>query len=273
MSKDQTYRAFIKMHGLGNDFVIFDARSDKLELTPAEVQAVADRRTGIGCDQLIVIRPSARAHAFMEIWNSDGSRVGACGNASRCVGDLLLRESGEDRIQLETDAGLLSAERATEHVSVNMGQARTAWQEIPLAGAFDTTALPLEADGLSAPGAVNMGNPHAVFFVGDVDAVPLEHIGLELEHHALFPERANISVATVSGNIIRVRVWERGAGITRACGTAACAALVAANRKGLIGRSATIQLDGGRLQVAWLDDGSVQMTGPVAHVFSGQVVI
>ncbi len=271
MNNDQTYRSFIKMHGLGNDFVIFDARDEALNLTSRQVQEIADRRHGVGCDQLIVLKPSEKAQVFMEIWNSDGSKVGACGNASRCVGDILLRESDSETAIIETDAGLLRAKQLGDQVTVNMGPARTAWQDIPLKSNDNTIAMDLTHGELTSPGAVNIGNPHAVFFVDDVDAAGLENAGLALEHHAMFPECANISVAAVSENNIRLKVWERGAGITMACGSAACAALVAANRKGLIGKSATIQLDGGSLQVRWLDDGSVQMTGPVSYSFTGEV--
>jgi len=258
------------MHGLGNDFVVVDARAMKFAMTIERAQNIADRRSGIGCDQLIVLRPSKAADVFMEIWNADGSRVGACGNATRCVGMLMLDQTGAQNTSIETDAGLLSAERSPHGISVNMGPARTRWDEIPLAREMDTLSGDLALGPLAAPGFVNMGNPHAVFFVEDATAIDLAALGAELEQHTLFPERANISVASVTGDSIRLRVWERGAGITEACGSAACAAVVAANRKGLCERGATIRLDGGDLQVEWLKDGTVEMAGPATLVYRGE---
>jgi diaminopimelate epimerase len=267
--------AFIKMHGLGNDFVVFDARETALSLSPAAVRAVADRRTGVGCDQLIVIEPprTPGTAAFMRIRNADGSEVAACGNASRCVAALLMAEAGRDRVTLETRAGRLEAgRRADVHVTVDMGVAKLDWQEIPLAGPADTNALEIGQGPLSRPVAVSMGNPHAVFFVPDAEAVALSEVGPVLEHHPMFPERANIEVAQVLGpGRLRMRVWERGTGITRACGTGACAVLVAAARRGLTGRSAEVVLDGGRLEITWRDDGHVLMTGPAATSFSGRL--
>lgn len=265
---------FIKMHGLGNDFVVIDARERGLKLTPAEAAAIADRHSGIGCDQLLILEKPAKpnlADAFMRILNADGSESGACGNGTRCVADLLMRESGRDKLVIETTAGLLDAERASGgRVSVDMGPARLDWREIPLKEACDTAHVPLALGPLKDPVAVNMGNPHAVFFVDDVAKIDLAALGPVLERHAMFPERANIEVAQLIGpDRIRLRVWERGAGITLACGSGACAAAVAAARRGLTGRKATIVLERGELEIEWLKDGHVLMTGPVAVSFTG----
>jgi diaminopimelate epimerase len=266
-------RPFVKMHGLGNDFVVLDARSHALELSTDAVRAIADRRTGVGCDQLIVVAPpqDGLADATMLIYNADGSEVAACGNASRCVGWLLMRESGRDKVVIQTRAGLLDAEWRGQHlVAVDMGPARLDWREIPLAEAVDTLHLGLHLGPLADPVAVSMGNPHAVFFVDDAEAVDLAALGPVLEHHTMFPERANIEVAQVlAPGRIRMRVWERGSGITMACGTGACATLVAAARRGLTGRQAEIVLDGGVLAIEWLPDDHVLMTGPVAVSFIG----
>lgn len=267
--------AFLKMHGLGNDFVVFDARREALRLTSYQVQAIADRHIGVGCDQLIVIEPPAEkpAEAFMRIYNADGGEVSACGNATRCVAWLLMEESGKDRVALHTKAGHLDATRADNgRISVDMGPARLDWREIPLSRPADTLRLELNLGPLQAPVAVSMGNPHAVFFVPDAEAVALRELGPQLEHHDFFPERANIGVAQiVARNHIRLRVWERGAGITLACGTGACAALVAAVRRGLAERTADLTLDGGRLTVTWQEDNRVRMTGPVALSFAGHL--
>ncbi|MBI2235444.1 MAG: diaminopimelate epimerase [Magnetospirillum sp.] len=266
-------RPFIKMHGLGNDFVVLDARARAVPLSPPRIRAIADRRTGVGCDQLIVVaEPSAAtADAAMLIYNADGTEVAACGNASRCVASMLMREKGCDRVVIETKAGLLDAEsRGPGLVAVDMGRARLDWRDIPLARAVDTLHLGVAVGALSDPVGVSMGNPHAVFFIDDVEAVDLAALGPVLEHHALFPERANIEVAEVlSQERIRMRVWERGSGITMACGTGACATLVAAARRGLTGRKAEVVLDGGVLDIEWLADDHVLMTGPVAVSFAG----
>ncbi|MEO0035816.1 MAG: Diaminopimelate epimerase [Pseudomonadota bacterium] len=271
---------FRKMHGLGNDFIVLDGRTDPraLALDPARVRALADRRAGIGCDQLIVIAPprDPAAAALMRIFNADGSEVAACGNATRCVAWLLMSESGGARTVIETKAGLLRAEsRGAERVAVDMGPARLGWEEIPLARPLDTLHLPLAAGPLADPVAVGMGNPHAVFFVADTEAVDLAALGPGLEHDPLFPARCNIEVAQIlpaaapDCGRIRMRVWERGAGITPACGTGACATLVAAARRGLTPRRAELILDGGSLEIAWGEDGHVLMTGPVATSFTG----
>jgi len=264
---------FVKMHGLGNDFVVLDARAGALELNVAQAQAIADRRLGVGCDQLIVLEPSERGDVFMRIRNPDGGEAEACGNATRCVASQLMSETGTDRIVVETVAGLLEATDAGNGLySVDMGKAYLDWQGIPLAGEMDTLHLDLAVGPLSDPVAVNIGNPHAVFFVDDVAAVDLETVGPLVEHHGLFPERANVSVAQImSRGAIRMRVWERTAGITLACGSAACAVMVAAARRDLTERSADITLDGGTLNMAWREDGHVMMTGPVATSFAGHL--
>ncbi len=271
-----TAQPFIKMHGLGNDFVVIDARARALSLGEAEARAIADRRTGVGCDQVIVIEPSARADAFMRIRNADGGEVSACGNGARCVGAILMAESGAGQALIETRAGLQIARRAGDGlVSVDMGAPALGWQEIPLARAMDTLHLELEIGPASAPVladpvAVNMGNPHVIFLVADAEAIDLATIGPMIETHPLFPERANVSVATVTApDLIRLRVWERGTGVTSACGTAACAALVAAHRRELCARSARVVLEGGSLAVSWGEDDHVTMTGPVATSFVG----
>ena len=266
-------RPFLKMHGAGNDFVVLDARARPWPIDSEAAKRIADRRTGIGCDQLIVIEPARQpgADVFMSIFNPDGSEVDACGNATRCVAWMLMAESGKPAATIETHAGLLSAQAAGERrVAVDMGPARLNWDAMPLAQEMDTLHLPLEAGPLSDPVGVSMGNPHAVFFVLDAEAVPLADLGAGLEHDKLFPERCNIEVAQIlADGRIRMRVWERGAGITLACGTGACATLVAAVRRGLSGRRADVVLDGGTLTIEWLENGHVLMTGPVAVAFSG----
>ncbi|MGA3003871.1 MAG: diaminopimelate epimerase [Acetobacteraceae bacterium] len=265
---------FVKMHGCGNDFVVFDERAGSLGLTPAHAAAIADRRTGVGCDQFIVIEPAPPgADAFMRIRNPDGSEAGACGNATRCVAHLLAAESGRDRLVIRTIAGDLASEVLPDgQVRVDMGPVRLDWQDIPLARPMDTLDLDLAVGPVSHPAAANMGNPHATFFVPDIDGVPIEEIGPVLEHHAVFPERANIGFAQVLGpERIRLRVWERGAGLTLACGSGACAALVNAARRGLTGRAATIVADGGELIIGWREDNHVLMTGPVATAFTGEI--
>ena len=264
---------FTKMHGLGNDFVVIDARSGVGDLDDDTIRAVADRQTGIGCDQLIVIEPSRMTEAafFMRIWNADGSEVDACGNAARCVADRVMTETGNSEIQFQTGAGLLTAHRSDNGIAVDMGPARDHWSDIPLASLTDTLHLPIKEGPVSDPAAVGIGNPHMVFFVDNVQAVPLsDGLGSKLEHHALYPERTNVEAVEVrSRSNLRVRVWERGVGITQACGTGACAALVAAHRRGLTGRSAEVELDGGVLSIDWREDNHVLMAGPVATSFTG----
>jgi diaminopimelate epimerase len=264
---------FLKMHGLGNDFVVLDSRRAAIAVDAATARALADRRTGIGCDQVILLEPPRHpdAQVLMRIHNPDGSEAEACGNATRCIADLVRRETGDPRVQIETAAGLLEAEALPDgRISVDMGLARTGWREIPLAEPMDTENVELTLGPLSTPVCTNIGNPHATFFVDDAEAIDLAALGPVLENHPLFPQRANIGVAAIRdrGNI-RLRVWERGAGITRACGSGACAALVAAHRRGLAGRRAAVMLDGGVLEIGWREDGHVLMTGPVSLSFEG----
>jgi diaminopimelate epimerase len=261
---------FHKMHGLGNDFVIVDQRSGKLSLSAAQISRIADRRHGVGFDQLLCLEPSDKADVFMRVFNPDGSEAGACGNGTRCVARLMMERHGLGHVSIETRAGVLKAAPGLQGYTVDMGRPGQSWDEIPLASAMDTLALDIEAGPLKRPTAVSMGNPHAVFFVDDADAVPLDELGPQLEHHPIFPERANIGVATVRDReTIRLRVFERGAGITSACGSGACAALVAAVRRGLSAQTASVCLDGGRLRITWGEDGRVKMTGPATHAYQG----
>ena len=267
---------FRKMHGCGNDFVVFDERAGELGFTAARAAALADRRTGIGCDQFITIEPApagSNADAFMRIRNPDGSEAGACGNATRCVAALLAAETGRSHQVIRTAAGNLPADVLPDgSVAVDMGPARLDWPDIPLARPMDTLHLDLSLGPVADPAAASMGNPHATFFVPDMGSLPLEQLGLLLERHPLFPERANIGFAQVlAPDRLRLRVWERGAGLTLACGSGACAALVNAHRRGLTGRRATVQVDGGALLIEWRQDGHVLMTGPVATAFTGAV--
>jgi diaminopimelate epimerase len=264
---------FKKMHGLGNDFVIIDARNEPVTLSDATVRAIADRRTGVGCDQLIVLEPprNGGGDIRMRIRNADGVEVDACGNGARCVGAIVLGETGRASAIIETAAGPITADEATGgQVSVDMGPARIDWQDIPLAEQVETLHLDISEGPLHDPAAVGMGNPHVVFFVENVDAIDLDRHGPVLEHHPLFPERTNVEIVQVlARDRLRVRVWERGVGITEACGTGACASAVAAARRDLAERTVTVELEGGPLQISWLENGHVRMTGPVAHSFDG----
>ncbi len=269
---------FIKMNGLGNDFVMMDARAEPVGPSATAARAIANRTSGVGCDQVIVLEPSRTADVFMRILNADGSEVGACGNASRCVAALLQAGLGRNRISIETRAGTLEARISEDgRVTVDMGAPRFAWDEIPLAqAATDTRAIDLTftlPDGrvLTKPSAVNVGNPHCIFWVRDAESYDLAAFGAELEHHSLFPERANISLAEViDERTIKLRVWERGAGITRACGTAACAAAVCAARTGRTARKVDVQLPGGVLAIEWRGDGDhILMAGPAEFEFAG----
>jgi diaminopimelate epimerase len=266
---------FTKMHGLGNDFVVIDGRSRTIVLLPEQRRLIADRRRGVGCDQLIVLEPnkSAAADVFMRIYNPDGSEAGACGNATRCIAGRLMDESGTDTALVETISGLLQASAAGGGaVTVDMGAVRTDWRDIPVAQECDTLHLPLELGSLRDPVGVNVGNPHAVFFVEDAETIDLARLGPQLEHAALFPERANIEFAhVIAPNRLRMRVWERSAGITQACGTGACATVVAAARRGITGRRAEVVLDGGTLAIEWLGNNHVLMTGGWATSFSGEI--
>jgi diaminopimelate epimerase len=259
---------FLKMHGLGNDFVVIDARNARDPVTPALARALGDRRRGVGFDQLAVIRSDADA-TLLDFWNADGSAAGACGNATRCVADLLMRERGVTEARLRTAAGELRAWREADgRVTVDMGAPRLDWRAVPLSREADTLALPLPG----APAAVSMGNPHCVFFTDDVASVALESEGPRIEADALFPERTNVEfVQVLDRATARVRVWERGAGVTLACGSGACAVIVAGVLKGLLDRRARLILDGGALDLAWPEGGGVLMTGPVATVFAGEL--
>jgi diaminopimelate epimerase len=242
-------------------------------LSDDQKRRIADRRRGIGCDQLIVLERSARADVFMRITNPDGSEAGACGNATRCVAGRLMAESGVDRVVVETISGLLETHAADRgDITVDMGAARTGWRDIPLAQECDTLHLPVRLGPLIDPVGVNVGNPHAVFFVPDVATIDLEKIGPQLEHAPLFPERANIEIVQqLSSGRLRMRVWERGAGITQACGSGACASLVAAARRGLTGRKAEVVVDGGTLTIEWRADDHVLMTGGWTTSFQGEI--
>jgi diaminopimelate epimerase len=267
---------FLKMHGLGNDFAVFDARKQHLAVDTLHARAIADRRTGIGCDQVIVIAPAMNgADAAMRIFNADGGEVEACGNAARCVAQLLLEEKHVGTISLETAGGrLVCAPSADGLVSVDMGPPKFGWKDIPLAHAVDPNAFMLEVDGRTfEAAAVSVGNPHCVLFTNDAQNAPVAILGPKIEIHAMFPERTNVEFATVlSRSEIRMRVWERGAGITRACGTGACATAVTAIRRGLCDESVSVLLDGGTLGIVWQGgDSPVRMTGPVARSFSGEI--
>jgi diaminopimelate epimerase len=269
--------AFTKMHGLGNDFVVIDRRKGEIALSTGQMQAIADRHRGVGYDQLVFIDPPANGHADVafRFHNQDGSEAGACGNGTRCAAAALMDEAGRDSLTIETQGGLLTAERGANGLfSVNMGPAHTDWRDIPLGEAHDTLSLPVSVGPLADPVAVGMGNPHCVFFVADAEAIDLETYGREIEHHPLFPERTNVEVASIAGkDRIRLRVWERGVGITLACGSGACATAVAAHRRGLTGRSVAITVDGGALSVDWRENGNVILTGPVAISFSGELAL
>lgn len=259
-------RRFHKMHGLGNDFVVFDARREPLDMSGPMARAVADRHTGIGCDQLIVIEPSDIADVKMRIFNADGGEVEACGNASRCVAMLV---GGESRI--ETLGGILDATASEGAATVEMGEPRFEWAAIPLAYAMNTAAMPVGWEALEQPFAVNLGNPHIIFFVPDADAVDLARLGPMIETDLLFPERVNVNVASVEGGRVKLRVWERGAGLTQACGTGACATAVAAISRGLAASPVEVALPGGVLSIAWEPGQPIRMTGGATHVFTGEI--
>ncbi len=258
--------SFIKMHGLGNDFVVLDGRVHRLpDITPRAAAALADRKTGIGCDQLIVLEPSGVADFRMRIFNADGGEVEACGNATRAVG--LLHGAAA---RIETAGGLVTAQPSDSGIAVDMGEPRFDWQAIPLAYAMDTLSMPVGWEGLEHPVAVNVGNPHAIFFVDDCLATALETLGPLIEHDPLFPQRVNVNVATVTArDALRLRVWERGVGETRACGTGACATAIAAMRRGLVDRRVTVHLTGGPLTIEWRADNHIEMTGPAVESYRG----
>jgi len=269
---------FRKMNGLGNDFVVLDARTRPIPMNEAIARAISNRETGIGCDQLITIETEATADAFMRIRNSNGGEVEACGNATRCIGDILMTEAGSSSVTIKTNAGILTCRRTTDPgiIVADMGRPRLRWDQIPIAEEMDTRCIelqigPIDNPILHSPSVVNVGNPHCIFWVDDVAAYDLENIGPMLEHHPMFPERANISLANVtSREDIVLKVWERGVGLTRACGSAACAALVAAARKDLTKRKATIHLPGGPLTIEWREEDShILMSGPFEYEFDG----
>lgn len=253
------------MHGLGNDFVIVDARQEPFEITPGLARAIADRRTGIGCDQLIVLEPSDSADLRMRIWNSDGGEVESCGNATRCVVQLTGARA------IDSDGGLLEGENLGDEVEVAMGEPRFMWDEIPIAYPIDTAALPLAWDGLERPQALNVGNPHLVFFVDDLNSVDLEKFGPRIENDAAFPERMNVNVAQISNDGIHLRTWERGAGLTLACGTGACATAVAAIRSKRAVSPVKVTMPGGSLTIAWEQGQPIRMRGTASHVFDGEL--
>ena len=270
---------FAKMHGLGNDFVILDWRDDRSRKVPeAAARRLADRRLGIGCDQILVLRDCDTADLRMDILNQDGSPSGACGNGTRCVADMMMNELQQDRIQIETDGGMLAAWRAADgDIAVDMGPVKTDWQDVPLASAADTLHVPLDVAGVDAAGldAVchSLGNPHAVVFVEDAERVDIERIGPLVETAPLFPDRVNLSVVSRRDDgSFRRRVWERGVGITMACGSGACASGVAVARRGLGQDENRIVMDGGAVTISWNRDTShVVMTGPVSYVATGQL--
>lgn len=264
-TQNSTPVGFMKMHGAGNDFIVIDSRGREAVMTAALARALGDRNRGVGFDQLAEVRDSTAADFALDFWNNDGSRAGACGNATRCVCDYVMRGLGQDTVSLTTSRGSLVAVRKNGLVWVNMGHPQTNWRDVPLAQDVDVLHLPLPGD----PVAVGMGNPHCVRFVADADAIDLRSFGPVAEHDPLFPARTNVEYASlISADHLRMRVWERGAGITLACGSGACATAVAANLRGLTGRQVTLAMDGGVLKVDWRADG-VWLTGPVAHVFDG----
>lgn len=265
------------MNGLGNDFVVLDHRNESFAISPQNAAAIADRDSGIGCDQLIVMAPSTRADVRMRIWNNSGGEVESCGNATRCIADILFKETGKDTVLVDTKGGLLICTRNDdETVTVDMGTPKFDWQDIPLAEEFyDTRNIelqigPIDDPILHTPSVVNVGNPHAIFWVDDIEGYDLSRTGPLLEMHPIFPEGANISLAKVEGDHITLKVWERGAGLTRACGTGACAAAVCAARKKLTDRKVTVTLPGGDLLIDWrASDDHIMMTGPVTYEFDG----
>jgi diaminopimelate epimerase len=257
----------MKMHGLGNDFVVVDERGAPARVNRAIAVAMADRHRGVGFDQLAVISDGQNADFHLTFWNADGSLAATCGNATRCIARHVMDQTGRASLRITTERGLLAAQDAGDGLtSVNMGQPQLDWQEIPLSHAVDTLELPIDG----GPTATGMGNPHCTFFVADAEAVDLAVRGAAMEHHPLFPQRTNVQFVHVAGpDHLRMRVWERGVGVTLASGSSSCAVAVAAARRGLTGRSVKIDLDGGTLAIDWRDDG-VWMTGPTAHVFDGQ---
>ena len=257
---------FMKMHGLGNDFMVIDARTGAAAVTPALARALGDRHRGVGFDQLAVIAAAGDADLALDFWNADGTRSSTCGNATRCIARWEMDRTGRDRLRIRTGRGVLLCEDAGGGLTrVDMGRPLTGWRDIPLAREADTDRLPIDGD----PVATGLGNPHCTFFVPDAGAVDLAAFGPAIERHPLFPERTNVEVVQVlAPDALRVRIWERGTGVTLASGSCASAAAVAAARRGLAGRRVSVHLDGGTLEIDWREDG-VRMTGPSAHVFDG----
>ena len=253
------------MHGLGNDFVIVDGREEAVAMTPALAQAIADRRTGVGCDQLIVLAPSAVADVLMESWNADGSMAEVCGNASRCVVKL----TGATTI--ETVGAILVGSAEGDEIEVSLGEPRFEWDAIPLAYAMNSAPVPLAWDELAEPMAINVGNPHLVFFVEAIDEARLAELGPRIEHDAAFPERINVNVASVADGVVTLRTWERGAGLTLACGTGACATAVAAIVQKRAISPVRVKMKGGALSIAWAPGEQVSMRGAATHVFQGEI--
>jgi diaminopimelate epimerase len=263
---------FIKMHGLGNDFVILDARINGFTPTADQIKRIADRNRGVGCDQLIVLTQSATADVTMGIYNADGTSAAACGNATRCIADLEMNARNVNALTIESPYAVLKATRNGTLITIDMGVAQLEWNAIPLSKAMDTLSIDTGIAGLPPAVAVNMGNPHAVFFVDNLAGLDIASLGKQVECSPLFPQRTNVEFIEVKSPAhMRMRVWERGAGITLACGSGACAVIVAAVRRGLTRRKADIELDGGTLNMEWLDNGHVLMTGPVATSFSGEL--
>ncbi len=253
------------MHGLGNDFVIIDARERPLQLSGAMVAAIANRHNGIGCDQLIVLHPSTQADVKMQIFNADGGEVEACGNASRCVAKLI-----GDETRIETAGGIIIGNATEDGAVVDMGVPRFEWQAIPLGYAMDTMEMPVGWEDLQNPAAVNVGNPHVIFFVENSAAVELDRLGPTIEVDPLFPQKVNVNVADIQDGVVNLRVWERGVGLTQACGTGACATAVAAIRRGLAKSPVQVNLPGGSLVISWEKGKSIRMQGPTTYVFSGE---
>lgn len=265
---------FLKMHGTGNDFVVLDSRAQSISITAEQAKRLSDRHFGIGCDQLLLLEKSDTADVKMRIFNADGSEISTCGNASRCVADFIMKESGGGKASIETSAGIVTGTRDNELIRVNMGAPKFGWAEIPLAESRNTEHLGLQEGLLMDPMAVNMGNPHAIFFVRDLKHIKMGEWGPKLEHHPLFPQRANISaVQVISPERMKMVVWERGTGLTMACGSAACAAVVAGATRELTGRKVEVELPGGTLNVEWTPSGDVLMSGPVAYVFEGEIAL
>ncbi len=277
---DLANHPYLKMNGLGNEFVILDLRESRARMSSESAHIIANPKSGPGCDQVITIENREGTNGvFMGVWNADGSEVNACGNAARCVGSLMMDENKTDEMEFTTGAGPVRAWRiSTERIAVDMGEPRFHWRQIPLSEQMDDTRFvdiklgPIDEPVLWGPSAVNVGNPHCIFFVDNAETQRLERFGPLIENHPLFPERANVSVAEVkSKHTIRLRVWERGVGITKACGSAACAVVVAANRRRLTARKATVSLDGGDLAIEWRDDNHIIMTGPIEYEGEGKL--